>query len=733
VPDENPNLDVQANLDPSGLVSGAAQGQQAITGLVGPLNEAQAAAQKFGVSVDVAELALEKLKAQDKAAQVAALAAAMRASSAATQDNSDATEENAAASDDAAESAERLNNMMREHQQMLMRNAFYVHRLAEGFKDLSMGGRVASQGLMDISESLQYMLGPEMAIYAAIAQVVAMLALMVTMHRRRAGEAAEAAEAEKSAAEKTKDAWSTSVDSLKQSLEDIKQSVSESFGSLNKDAADFAENLHISTDAANALQAALDRLDDAKFGASEAMLNLNEQQALRGKSGEDAELIRNDFNQQRQALVAQHELEKAQREQAEKVNALEQLQEQKKALEDQITAAATESGQLYQKQAVGARMTPAGNVPPSDYQYAKDTIAALQQKAQDSALTPDQWAELASLTQSLPQLQAKQQKTGPQYAEQIERIKKAITDAQGQEGKDLANVPTQDLDFYPDGTTQAQAQGQARAGIMARYQQQIAELQAQLESMSQAQDINTALPEEIKKNDEKIKELADKAKELDGKIAAAQVDIQTAGVGITTATEKGQAGTTEASNTSDAYLQKVGRDNEQKQIQAQIERLQGKLDALPKDDVAGRQSLQEQVEAWVEAKINAKRNEELSGQTSDSLGTIATNKLADAEIAQSRGKLSGTDNNETAQANRASAEQAKRDLAVAEKQLDAIAKTHPELAASVKGITDKTARVAELVTVLATSSQQADRDLAARITKLEGVVNSHQNQYYGGN
>jgi hypothetical protein len=644
-------LRIAIKVDPTQAVSGSQQASGAVQGFIGPLTEAQAAAQRFGTSVEVAEAALAKLKAGEKAAEVSALAAAMREAAAATDANAEATTTDAAASDAAAEQAEKLNAMLREHQQSLMRNAFYVHRLAEGFKDLSMGGRVASQGLMDIFEPLQYMLGPEMAIYAAMGQVVAMLALMVTMHRNRAGEASAAAEAEKKAAEDTKDAWSSSADALKQSLEDIKTSVTASFAAMGKDAAQFTEDLHISTDAANALQAARDGLDDAKFGSQEAMLNLQEQQALQGKSGEDAELVRNDFNQRRAKLTADHELEKAQREQAEKINTLQQLQAQKQALENQITAAQQESGKLYIDQLHGAAMTPGGNVPASDFQYAQDKIKELQQQAYNAAnnigdaegnftkpLTPDQWAELVSLTQSLPQLHAKEQDKGPQYAEQIDRVKKEIEAAKKKEAADLADAAQTNYQLAP-GQTQAEVWAQSEQAIMAQAEQQIAELQAQLESMTKAQDFNAEVPAKLKENDSKVKELTAKVKEVEGKIEAAKVDIQTAGVGVTTATEKGQASTIEAASSSAALKTKIEADTKEKGVQAQIDRLQAKLDALPESDVAGRQNLQQQIETWNEAKINAKRDTELAGEASDPRARYATNNLADAEIDASQGKL----------------------------------------------------------------------------------------------
>ncbi len=212
---------IPVSVDASGVDPGVAKTADgmkrigdAVGAVQGPMTEAEAAAKRFGVSVDVAQAALDRIKAQDKAAQVEALAVAMRESSSAAEESAEASGTVAAAEETEAEAAQRLQAIMREHQQALMRNAFYVHRLAEGFKDMSMGGRLASQGVMDVSESLQYMLGPEYAIWLAGLQVVGMLGMLATSHRG-AGEAArDHAKSEEEAATAIKEATDKGTESI---------------------------------------------------------------------------------------------------------------------------------------------------------------------------------------------------------------------------------------------------------------------------------------------------------------------------------------------------------------------------------------------------------------------------------------------------------------------------------------------------------------------------------------
>jgi hypothetical protein len=214
VADDTPNLDIRATLDSSGVVSGGQAASGAITGIIGPLTEAEAAAKKFGVSVDIAQAALDKNRAIAKSAEISALAASMRTATEATEENTAATAANASEQEAAGESAEAITSLMREHQAQMMKNVFAIHRLAEGFKDISLGGRAAGQGLMDISEAAQYALPPQMALYVVAAQVVGMLVLMATNHRHAGEEAREHAKTEEEAAAQIKDALDKGTEAI---------------------------------------------------------------------------------------------------------------------------------------------------------------------------------------------------------------------------------------------------------------------------------------------------------------------------------------------------------------------------------------------------------------------------------------------------------------------------------------------------------------------------------------
>jgi len=212
--DQDQDFRIKVSMDPSSATAGgdaiiAKQAQ-----IKAQLEEATAVAKQYGFSIEAAQAVLAQFRSEKAQAEVMALRQAMQEASASAGESAE----------EEVDAGERMNEALKANQQKLMSNAFYVHRLAEGFKDLSLGGRAASQGLMDISESLQYMLGPEVAIYAAGVQVVAMLALLATSHHRSGEAAREHGDAEKDAAEEISDAREAISDATatyKQQIEDL--------------------------------------------------------------------------------------------------------------------------------------------------------------------------------------------------------------------------------------------------------------------------------------------------------------------------------------------------------------------------------------------------------------------------------------------------------------------------------------------------------------------------------
>jgi polyhydroxyalkanoate synthesis regulator phasin len=244
--------------------------------------------------------------------QAQAARASATATSAATTESRLAT----TASAEQAEQAERLNALMREHQATLMRSVIMVHRSAEGLKDLALGGRAASQGVMDLAEAAQYALGPEYAMYAAIAQVVLMAGVLATAHHRRAGEAKGAADAEKEAAEEVKDAWISSNDELKREIEAISRS--KFWDQQLAVAKQVTDEIGKQAAALATVKEAEDKYAEAQHQLEIAVLNRREQEDLAGKSGDDVEIIKQKYaalrdesnaknEQDRNAREAQHE------------------------------------------------------------------------------------------------------------------------------------------------------------------------------------------------------------------------------------------------------------------------------------------------------------------------------------------------------------------------------------------------------------------------------------------
>ncbi len=105
----------------------------------------------------------------------------------------------------------------------------------------------------------------------------------------------------------------------------------------------------------------------------------------------------------------------------------------------------------------------------SDYEYARDTIERLNRQKADHAagyadetgkaipaLTPEEWEQLQTLGPALPSLRQAQAQKGPQFTEQIERLKKQADDLRKKETDELAETQKGGFVTAP-GETQEQA------------------------------------------------------------------------------------------------------------------------------------------------------------------------------------------------------------------------------------------------------------------------------------
>jgi hypothetical protein len=599
----DPQVTIKATIDPGGASTGGAQVEGSIRkigdaadAVQGPLTQAEAAAKRFGVSVQVAQAAIDQLaaKEQDRAAGFTALASSIREASAANEESAEASKDATVAEETQAEAAERLNKVMGEHMMSLQRNAFYIHKFAEGLKDLATGGRQTGQAFMDIAESLQYMAGPQVAMYAALAQVPLMLVTLAMRHREVAGEARAHAEAEKSAAEVMKDAWKDADAVLKQALDNINKQ--QPFRDLLADAASFTKELRTQEDAANALQAALDRLADAQFGVKEQLLNLQEQQALKGKSGPEEKSIRDQYDVERQQLIAQHEADKAAREQAAKAMQVKQLQDQLDAALKQVQDN-NDAGNKARKES-SIHDTGLENVP-SDYQATLDRISALEKRQGDAAagkrnevtdqpiapLTTEQEIQLQTDKSALPFLKQRQLDAGPQFDLQLKAFQEQ-RDALKKQVSDLLEKAKHEDNF----DSEQDVHKADEKGVAILDLEDI--IRAITDRQHKLEDAQKLIEEKNKANDALLQK---DIPELKGKLAAAKVDVTTAAKNVEAAGDKGQAGILGAQNKQSLDQAQAKLEAQRQAYETQINNLQALLAQTDEKDTASRAATEKKI------------------------------------------------------------------------------------------------------------------------------------------
>jgi CxxC motif-containing protein len=507
------------------------------------------AATKMGISHEVAARAMLAIKAAELDAAVKAARVEMEGLSAAT--DVEAVSADAAAVSTTAQS------------EALAKNAIVMRRATDGAVDLALGGRRGIQGVAD----LQYVLTsffPEAALIIGVTGGFAMLGeIWERVTTKMAHDGHHVADEAKGAAADTAAAWSPANDVFKATLEAIaKPGV---FSNLTSEAKRFTDELNIQNSAANTLQAALDRLEDAKFGQQESSLNLKEQQELLGKSGDEAEAVRLKYSKQRDDLRARHDEEKAQRDLTAQQTKLAQLKDNAAAIQAQIDAAYGDASKTYQSAQTG---TTGASLGQSDSQYAQDRLDFLNRKLKERGmidtelspdvaeatgvgtknvpvpeLTEDELAERISLRQALPDLKKKEAADGPQYAQQIDRLKKQREALQKQAGVEAEAAQNETYDTA-GGQSQEQALNANIDAIDKKYGQLFAAIDGQIEAFSTTTDLQKTAQTQL---DEAAKLRADLNKKLEENKAEQDVvakDIQAAGVKIVTTTQDRDATST---------------------------------------------------------------------------------------------------------------------------------------------------------------------------------------------
>jgi hypothetical protein len=122
-------------------------------------------------------------------------------------------------------------------------------------------------------------------------------------------------------------------------------------------------------------------------------------------------------------------------------------------------------------------------------------------------------------------------------------------------------------------------------------------------------------------------------------IKAAAIDIQTLQVTQQKNQQDAAAKLQQDQNAADTERQRIKRENRDKELEGQKDALQGQLASAT--DPTRKAAIQAAIEAIEEQERRNKRDDTLSGQTSDPSSRAATQGLYAGEVAEGSGRLAG--------------------------------------------------------------------------------------------
>jgi hypothetical protein len=691
--------------------------------------EVAATAQRMNTSYEAAGRAMISIKNAELATEVARVRAEMEALTASTVEGAVAQEALGASSEAAADTGA----------MKFGRGSPMFHAMV-ATSNITRGGAMEMRGLMEASELASVAVG---GVYGAAFMGVTFLAeigarLFEQTHR--------GADGAKDDAKAVETAWGTVNDKLAADLKTIEDA--KFFDTQTAAAHKLTVEIGDQATALGAVQAAQVTLLKSQQDLELAQLNLNEQTELQGKSGEDEERIKLKYAGLRDEVTAKDE---ATRKQIELKNAqakLDSLNAEVAAKQGEVTGASKDQD-AARAAADAARIAFAGRLGnddkvvtdegtfefgKSDYEAARDQMEALQNRKKAvgtidfgmseshpgpggvgleydpvKPLTISQQVTLADLqgghVEDLRQKQAlnpseqfdEQLKAAKAAREKIEKGVEAVGNGDTISGMDEQQTATQ-VQAWVD---QAKALGD--------YIKQIEAYQNLLKQQADAD-----------KNFQTTK--SDAAKFVEGKsneIKAQGILITALQTDQSTIATTGKAKGIEDANNVTQFKSKVDRDNRNKELEAQIDVLQGQLAAATTD--ANKASIQAKIDAKKQEEDRNKRDDANAGTTTDAASTKANNDLYAGESADLKGKATG-------QANAASKKADEQQIEVMKSEIEA--SRNPQAIADLKEVlgkhlADVHAQLADLVNIIVTENIGP---LTNVVGQLIGTVRHHGDQ-----
>jgi len=377
-------------------------------------------------------------------------------------------EENAAAAQSAAESTGQLNNQQQESsddgytdnlesisaqlEDNQKKGANFTQEMGkmresrrvaiELFETMEGGGHTI-EGLTGLMRTLILttdMLAPE---YAALVAIGLALAGIVAAHEKTKDSADEVAASTAVAADETK-----------RFDDNLKDLAKDNFWPVMADQAKtFTAELENQIKALDIIQKAEDQLRDAKTALKLANLDVQEQIALDGKSGPEADQIRARYTSDKDEVRAQAEREKSEAEIDAAKKRVDDLEKLIAAKDAEVTAATADASRTSSNvHAAQKSLNDAGDE--DDNMYVRHRISALHDRKINAGkldpetgeieqpLTEAEELDLHNLTKAAPAIQDKYNAQGPQYDLQIERLKARLAELNAEASKNKGGKRT---------------------------------------------------------------------------------------------------------------------------------------------------------------------------------------------------------------------------------------------------------------------------------------------------
>ena len=373
---------------------------------------------------------------------------------------------------------------------------------------------------------------------------------------------------------------------------------------------------------------------------------------MSGKSGEDEALIKLKYAGLRDEMTAKNEQERTavQIKNAEdRKTLLEKTGVAKQAEVDASVADLTHAYNNAQQQQLlfaGDIANNKGDLGKSDYAAARDRMEALaeQKRRAGTAIYPGstetipslsvaEQVELANLQNGLVEDLRKKEVQGgrPLFDRQYEAAKKERDDIEDASQK-AANGDTLSIngrDLSPEETANQIEAWAARAKALGDYMKQI---EAYNNAVKQVDEADAKMSETIKGNKTFQAENSTKVQAADIEINALNIDQQKNQQAAAAKRQEDQ----NAAATERARIERENRDKELEGQRAQWDGLLARA-SNPEDKAL----IQRKLEEFDEQREQNKRDDALSGQTTDPASQTATKDLYTGDVAGSRGKLQG--------------------------------------------------------------------------------------------